>query len=118
MGEKGRKRLAAELAQLSGYPDHETALAALKRPRFVGFTEHELSLLHWCVVHHAPRPAFKGPLPQEDLELKDLEARLATAIEAPVVLECPCVLRLPPDEALRLAVAIAEVAKKIKKEGS
>jgi len=59
-------------------------IAALQKQRFIAVTDRELSLLHWCVNRHASRPGFEGPLPQEDLELKDLEARLAAAIELPL----------------------------------
>lgn len=74
----------------------------MKKEKFISLTDKELQLLHWCVEHHAPRPAFptavleKGYLPQEDLELKDLEARLATAIELPVS-DSEVVLQLVPE---------------------
>ncbi len=46
--------------------------------KYLVFTDRELQLLHWCVEHHAPREAFGT---EENLELVDLESRLATALE-------------------------------------
>ena len=55
--------------------------AELLKPRMVMFTEQELRKLHQCVNGMYKLGVQVG---REDLELQDLEARLATVIELPV----------------------------------
>ena len=54
---------------------------ALQKERFISFTEQELRLLHKLVDRGHRMTVAAG---DEELWLKDLEARLATAIELPV----------------------------------
>lgn len=75
-------------------------LEELQKQRPIMVTEQELRLLHWCVERHAPREAF--PLPEDDLALKDLEARLAAAVVLPVDVQ-DVALQLVPEH-LRDAV--------------
>ena len=59
----------------------EQKIAALQKEQYVVFNEVEMRKLHRLLVKYLEAQEF---LMKEDLLAKDLEARLATAIELPV----------------------------------